>query len=119
MIRRRRRRFALVALWAAALALLSADLASADPVPAWSGTKEAFAWEARRVGCGIVGRSPSVVRAHTRSEESGKRLRPPNVRAPARGRRHGRVAQRSGMSPERRPLAEGQGLEGLGDFNAD
>jgi hypothetical protein len=66
MIRRRRRPFALVALWSAALALLSADLAAADPVPAWSGTKGAFAWEARRIGCGIVGRSPSVVRAHTR-----------------------------------------------------
>lgn len=48
------------------LALASVNVAGADPVPAWSGTKGPFAWEAKRQGCGTVGRSPSVVRAHTR-----------------------------------------------------
>jgi hypothetical protein len=66
MIRRRRRRFALVALCSATLALVAADLAAADPVPPWSGTKGGFAWEAHRSGCGVVGRAPSVVLAHTR-----------------------------------------------------
>jgi hypothetical protein len=58
----------LAALWACAivLALAPADVAGADPVPAWSGTKGPFAWEAKRQGCGTVGRSPSIVRAHTR-----------------------------------------------------
>jgi hypothetical protein len=66
MTRRRGRRFAALAVCAIVLTLALADVAGAEPVPAWSGTKGPFAWEAKRQGCGIVGRSPSVVRAHTR-----------------------------------------------------
>jgi hypothetical protein len=51
---------------AATAALVSVDLAAADPFGAWSGTKGPFAWQAHRVGCGIVGRAPSVIGAHTR-----------------------------------------------------
>jgi hypothetical protein len=54
-----------LAVAAALLGLVAADLAAADPYPAWSGTKGPFAWQAHRVGCGIVGRAPSVVRAHS------------------------------------------------------
>jgi hypothetical protein len=66
MTRRRRRRFAALASVSAGLALLVADVAGADPFNAWSGTKGPFAWQAQRLGCGIVGRNPSVIRAHTR-----------------------------------------------------
>jgi hypothetical protein len=70
MIRRRRRPFATLALWGALLTLVAADLAAAHPFSKWSGTKGAFAWEAHRLGCGFVGRSPSVVQAHTRWRSS-------------------------------------------------
>jgi hypothetical protein len=66
MNRRRRRRFAIVGLVAAVLALAAVDVAAADPVSRWSGSKGAFAWEAHRSGCGKVGRTPSVLTAHTR-----------------------------------------------------
>ena len=66
MTRRRRRSLATFGVWGAALALMGADPAGADPLAGWSGTKGPFAWETHRTGCGIVGRNPSVVRAHTR-----------------------------------------------------
>jgi len=66
MIRRRRRRLATFGMVAAVLALVSADLAAADPFNAWSGKKGPYAWEARRLGCGVVGHEASIVRAHTR-----------------------------------------------------
>jgi hypothetical protein len=64
----RQRRPRLAALWACliVLALAPAEIADADPLPKWSGTTGPFAWEANRHGCGTVGKSPSVVRAHTR-----------------------------------------------------
>jgi hypothetical protein len=70
MTRRGRRRFALIGMSAALLPLLAADLAVADPPGRWSGTKGPFAWEARRAGCGTVGRTPSIIRAHTRWTDS-------------------------------------------------
>ncbi len=70
MTGRRRRHFVSLGTVAALVALVVADLAAADPLGSWSGTKGAFAWEAHRTGCGIVGRNPSVVRAHTRWKES-------------------------------------------------
>lgn len=66
MTRRRRRLLATFGMWAAAFALVSADLAAADPFNAWSGTKGSYAWEARRLACGVVGQDASIVRAHTR-----------------------------------------------------
>jgi hypothetical protein len=54
----------------ALLALVAADLGVAHPFSAWSGTKGAFSWEAHRMGCGVVGRTPSVIRAHTRWKTS-------------------------------------------------
>lgn len=66
MTRRRKRLLATFGLWAGLFALVSADLAVADSFNAWSGTKGPYAWEARRLGCGVVGQNPSVVRAHTR-----------------------------------------------------
>ena len=48
------------------LALAVADVAVADPVGLWSGRSGPISWEAHRVGCGIVGRTPSTIRAHTR-----------------------------------------------------
>jgi hypothetical protein len=70
MMGRRRRRFAGFGMVAVLLALVGADLAPAHPLGSWSGTKGPFAWDAQRVGCGFVGRSPSVIRAHTRWEDS-------------------------------------------------
>jgi hypothetical protein len=70
MTRRRRRRFATLGSVVALLALGAAEVAAADPVGSWSGTKGGFAWDASRSGCGIVGRNPSVVRAHTRWKDS-------------------------------------------------
>jgi hypothetical protein len=67
MTRRRRRLFA--ALGATVLALAWAGAAAADDF-AWSGTKGGFAWEAKRLSCGVVGESPSRVRAHTRWRSS-------------------------------------------------
>ena len=64
MRRRRRRLFA--ALGATALALAWSGAAAADDFRAWSGTKGGFAWEAKRLSCGVVGSSPSRLRAHTR-----------------------------------------------------
>jgi hypothetical protein len=63
---RRRRRFAVVGLVAAVAALAAIDVAVADPVSSWSGSQRGFAWEAHRSGCGKVGRTASVVTAHTR-----------------------------------------------------
>ena len=65
MTRRRRRRFAVFSV-TAVLALGGAGAAAADPVPTWSGKKGGFAWEAKRLSCGVVGESPSRLRAHTR-----------------------------------------------------
>ena len=66
MTRRRRRLRATLGIWGALLALITADVAAADPFPGWSGTKGPFSWEAQRQGCGVVGRTASVIRAHTR-----------------------------------------------------
>jgi hypothetical protein len=63
---RRRRLRATFGIWLALLALIGADVAAADPFANWSGTKGPFAWEAKRLGCGVVGQDASVVRAHTR-----------------------------------------------------
>jgi hypothetical protein len=68
MTRRRRRLFA--ALGTTALALVWAGVAAADDFPSWSGTKGGFAWEAKRLSCGVVGESPSRLRAHTRWRSS-------------------------------------------------
>jgi hypothetical protein len=70
MTGRRRRRFASFGMVAALLALIAAGVAAADPFRPWSGSKGPFAWEAHRVGCGVVGRNPSVIRAHTRWTDS-------------------------------------------------
>jgi hypothetical protein len=70
MTGRRRRRFASFAAVATLFALVFADLAGADPFGSWSGMKGPFAWDAHRVGCGTVGRRPSVIRAHTRWRDS-------------------------------------------------
>lgn len=70
MTRRRRRRFAALSAWAVVLGLVTASVAAADPFPAWSGTKGAFSWQARRVACGVVGQRPSDIRAHTRWTKS-------------------------------------------------
>jgi hypothetical protein len=53
-----------------ALALSGAETAAADPVGFWDGKHGPFAWEAKRSGCGAVGRTPSVIRAHTRWKAS-------------------------------------------------
>jgi hypothetical protein len=63
MTRRGRRRFAV--LGATVFALTYAGVAAADPF-SWSGTKGGFAWEAKRLSCGVVGEAPSRLRAHTR-----------------------------------------------------
>ena len=68
MTRRGRRRFA--ALGVTAVALAWAGVAAADDFPSWSGTKGGFAWEAKRLSCGVVGESPSRLRAHTRWRSS-------------------------------------------------
>ena len=68
MTRRGRRRFA--ALGVTAVALAWAGVAPADDFPSWSGTKGGFAWEAKRLSCGVVGESPSRLRAHTRWRSS-------------------------------------------------
>ena len=73
MARRGRRRVTMLAMWTAVLALAGADAASADPVSSWSGKNDRFAWEARRVGCGVVGETPSTIRAHTRWRASPAR----------------------------------------------
>jgi hypothetical protein len=70
MTRRRRRRFASFSMVAAVLALSSAGVGAAHPLGSWSGTKGPFAWDAHRASCGAVGRSPSVIRAHTRWKHS-------------------------------------------------
>jgi hypothetical protein len=73
MNRRRRRRFAIVGLTAALVALTAVGAAAADPVARWSGSKGAFAWETHRSGCGKVGHTASVVAAHTRWRTSPAR----------------------------------------------
>jgi hypothetical protein len=65
-----RRRFGVVAMWAGLLALAAADVAVADPIRSWSGKSGPFAWEVHRVACGVVGRTPSTIRAHTRWQSS-------------------------------------------------
>ena len=65
MTRRRRRLFAAFGM-TAVCALAGADLAAADPVHSWSGKRGGFAWEAKRLSCGVVGETPSRLRAHTR-----------------------------------------------------
>ena len=83
MIRRRRRRLATFGMVAAVFALVSADLAAADPFNAWSGKKGPYAWEARRLGCGVVGQNPASS-ARTRA---GARARPTDsCGSPSRGR---------------------------------
>lgn len=66
MTGRRRRRVGVCVMWTSFLALAVADVAVADPVGPWSGRSGPISWEAHRVGCGIVGRTPSTIRAHTR-----------------------------------------------------
>jgi len=57
-------------MWTGLLGLASADIASADPFGSWSGRSGPFAWESKRSGCGVVGRTPSIIRAHTRWKTS-------------------------------------------------
>jgi len=70
MTGRRRRRLGVCVMWAGLLALTAADVAVADPIGPWSGRSGPFSWEAHRVGCGVVDRSPSTIRAHTRWKSS-------------------------------------------------
>jgi hypothetical protein len=65
MTRRRRRRFAAFGV-ASVLSLGGVGAAAADPLPPWSGKRGGFAWEAKRLSCGVVGETPSRLRAHTR-----------------------------------------------------
>jgi hypothetical protein len=48
------------------VALGAAASAGAHPFSGWSGTKGPFAWQAKLHACGVVGKEPSRVRAHTR-----------------------------------------------------
>jgi hypothetical protein len=72
MLRGNARRLALIGAVAGATALTGAQ-AGAHPFGGWSGTKGPYAWEAKRLACGVVGQSPSRVRAHSRWRTS-----PPN-----------------------------------------
>ncbi|HEU4450310.1 MAG TPA: hypothetical protein VFR63_10075 [Gaiellaceae bacterium] len=63
-MRRGRRRFAAIA--ATAFGLTWTGPAAADDVSGWTATRGPFAWEAKRLSCGVVGEKPSRVRAHTR-----------------------------------------------------
>lgn len=65
-----RRRFATLACCLVVVALAAADVSVADPHPPQSGTKGPFSWEARRAGCGVVGRDPTTIRAQTRWKRS-------------------------------------------------
>ena len=70
MTRRGRRLAVTLMLSTVALVLAGAETATADPVGHWAGKEGPFAWEAKRSDCGVVGRTPSVVRAHTRWKAS-------------------------------------------------
>jgi hypothetical protein len=70
MARRGRRLFAHLCIGVVVLA--AAGTAGADNFPAWSGTKGPFQWHAKREGCGVVGRDPSTIHAHTRWKSSPK-----------------------------------------------
>lgn len=71
MLRSSGRRLALIGVVAGALALGAAE-AAADPFAHWSGTRGPYAWEAKRLSCGVVGEKRSRLRAHTRWSTSPK-----------------------------------------------
>jgi hypothetical protein len=60
------RRALLLGVLVGVTTLAWAPAAPAHPFTEWSGTAGAFAWEAKRLACGVVGEKPSRVRAHTR-----------------------------------------------------
>lgn len=59
------RRVAAVGGLVLVLALAVVETAAADRFTAWSGRTGPFAWEAKRLSCGVVGERASRVRAHT------------------------------------------------------
>jgi hypothetical protein len=59
-------RAALVGSLAGALVLAGAQTAAADRFQRWSGQSRPFAWEARRLSCGVADEQPGRVRAHSR-----------------------------------------------------
>jgi hypothetical protein len=62
---RRSRRWLVLAGTAVVVVAWTAAGASAHPF-SWSGTSGPFAWHAKQVSCGVVGESPSRLRAHSR-----------------------------------------------------
>jgi hypothetical protein len=65
MLRGLGRRRAVTGAVVVAVALLGGQ-AAAHSFPGWSGTSGPFAWEAKRLSCGVGGEQPTSLRAHSR-----------------------------------------------------
>jgi hypothetical protein len=64
MLKRSRRRRAAIGAVVVIVALGGGN-AAAHSFPGWSGTSGPFAWQAKKLSCGIVGEQPSQIRAHS------------------------------------------------------